>query len=351
MELTANKGEWSELYAFLKILSEKRLYSADESLTLLSESFLKVLSILRNEGGEDLSFEIDESKDEIHIKKNDLSLGTIPVFKITSKLSAILQKIKNGSGSKGTFTVSEAESLMKDLHCSKIAASAGKKADIVLTIEDPHTGTRPKRGFSIKSKIGGLSTLLNASGATNFEYEIIESQGRIQGKPLIDLDKLLSDKEQLKFVDVPNAVFRKNLSMIDSGMPKIMGEMVKAYYLGLGSSLTDLTDNVEKLDPLRQDHQHFYEHKVQELLLSVAFGMQPAKLWNGSYETHGGYIIVKDNGELACYHVYDRDRFKKFLYRNTKFETPSRSRHNFGSVYERAGRKYLLLNLQIRFKE
>jgi len=37
MGLTANKGEWSELYAFFKILSEKRLYSADESLGFIRQ--------------------------------------------------------------------------------------------------------------------------------------------------------------------------------------------------------------------------------------------------------------------------------------------------------------------------
>jgi len=55
MALTGNKGEWSELYDFLKILSEKKIYSADESLTLLPGSFLKVLSVIRKEGKDDLS--------------------------------------------------------------------------------------------------------------------------------------------------------------------------------------------------------------------------------------------------------------------------------------------------------
>jgi hypothetical protein len=85
MNLTANKGEWSELYAFFKILSEKKLYSADESLTLVSNSFLKVLSIIRKEGSDDLSFDIDEEKDRILVKKGSEILGVIPVFKISSK--------------------------------------------------------------------------------------------------------------------------------------------------------------------------------------------------------------------------------------------------------------------------
>ena len=46
MWLSANKGEWSEFYAFLKILSDKILHSADEKLALIPDSFLKVLSVI-----------------------------------------------------------------------------------------------------------------------------------------------------------------------------------------------------------------------------------------------------------------------------------------------------------------
>ena len=213
--LTANKGEWSELYAFFKILSDKRLYSADESLKLIPESFLKILSIIRNEGDEEFFFEIDEKKDEIIIKNKGSSLGVIPIYSITSKLSTIFCKIKEGSNSRGSFSVSEAENLMRYLHCSKIKAKASTKNDITLKIEDPHTGTKPERGFSIKSKVGGLSTLLNASAVTNFEYEIIESCNRVKFKPLIKLSELLSTGQDLKFVRIPNTVFHENLSMID----------------------------------------------------------------------------------------------------------------------------------------
>lgn len=352
MFLTSNKGEWSELYAFLKILSDKKLYSADESLTLIPNSFLKVLSVIRKEGNDDLSFDIDEVNDTILVKKNHELLGVLPIYKITSKLSDILEKIKKGKGiTKGSFSLPEAEVVMNELYCSKITASSNKKSDISLKIEDPNTGTQPIQGFSIKSKIGGLSTLLNASGATNFEFKITkDSKNKFNFNPRIGLERILLEDETLEFSSIPNVAFRRNLSMIDSHMPKIMGEMIKSYYFGLESSVKNLTNLVEIVDPLNVgDHQHFYEYKIQELLLSVAFGMQPSKQWTGSYETHGGYIIVKKNGELACYHIYDRDKFKKFLLANTKFETPSPSKHKFGNVYEKDGEKYILLNLQIRF--
>jgi HpaII restriction endonuclease len=81
----------------------------------------------------------------------------------------------------------------------------------------------------------------------------------------------------------------------------------------------------------------------------VALGMTPGKEWDGFTKTHGGYIIVKEDGEIVCYHLYNRDEFQEYLYNNTRLETPSTSRHKFGSIYTENGSRYIKLNLQIRF--
>ena len=43
MGLTGNKGEWSELYAFVKLLSTGKLYAADEELNILTDTYFPVL--------------------------------------------------------------------------------------------------------------------------------------------------------------------------------------------------------------------------------------------------------------------------------------------------------------------
>ena len=74
-----NKGEWSEFYAFLKILSEKRLYTADENLALIPNAFIKVLSVMRQEEA-DLTYEIDHEKNQINIKEKNNFLASIPLI-------------------------------------------------------------------------------------------------------------------------------------------------------------------------------------------------------------------------------------------------------------------------------
>ena len=80
--------------------------------------------------------------------------------------------------------------------------------------------------------------------------------------------------------------------------------------------------------------------------------LKPSKEWKGRYDANGGYLVVRKDGEIVCYHFYNRNDIEDYLYHNTRFERGSRTRHNFGSLFrEEDGDVYIRLNLQIRFKK
>jgi CMP-N-acetylneuraminic acid synthetase len=66
-------------------------------------------------------------------------------------------------------------------------------------------------------------------------------------------------------------------------------------------------------------------------------------------EVTGGFLVVKENGEVLCYHIYNKDSFENYLFNYTKFDTPSTTRHKFASLYEKNGKIYFNLNFQVRF--
>lgn len=348
----ANKGEWSEFYAFLKILFDHKLFSADETFTIIPDSFFNVLSIIKKENKSSLRYIINEEKQAVEIFKDDQFIAFLPFLKIGNKLNSILKQIQTGSDSnEGVFGIQEAEELMEELNCSKLKASSREKSDITITLEDTKNATIQDRGFSIKSQLGGKSTLFNPSGSTNFKYKLIDSQPAdyFGKKPKIDLAKILTNKSSLLFESISSKVFEHNLSYIDSFMPILMSEIIKYYYLGYGPSIKTLTEILSKNDPLKKNDHKFYQHKIGFFLVSVALGMQPSKPWHGDSAATGGYIVVKKNGELVCYHIYDRDRFMRYLFANTCLDTPSRTRFKYGKIYEENGFNFIKLNLQIRF--
>ncbi|WP_310625416.1 HpaII family restriction endonuclease [Limnohabitans sp.] len=98
-----------------------------------------------------------------------------------------------------------------------------------------------------------------------------------------------------------------------------------------------------------KDGHPFYEYKIKRLLSDVALGMMPSKVWGGRLDATGGYLVVKEDGDVLCYHIYSRNEFESYLFANTKLETASSTRHGFGVVYKEGRQLYFKLNLQMRF--
>ena len=114
--------------------------------------------------------------------------------------------------------------------------------------------------------------------------------------------------------------------------------------------LADLIESISASGIINTlDNRVYLRHKVKELLTNIALGMVPNTLWTGDYEATGGYIIVKDDGDVVCYHIYNQNAFRNYMLANTRFDTPSKSRHGFGSIYEEFGEQKIKLNVQIRF--
>jgi len=357
--MKANKGEWSEFYALLKILEDRRLFVADKDLNIIADKFFVFQKIIRNEINEETKiFDLQESEILILDKENRL-LKTIQNDEIKGKTIAIFEQIKNDSTT--TFAIPEAQNLMHKLLCKQIKASNSKKSDIDAIIYDRISNKKELLGFSIKSMIGGASTLLNAGKTTNLIYRIdelsedlIKSINNISDKSKIQnrLKIIVENGGKLKFTKVLNSKFEKNLRKIDTVFPIFLSLMLLDFFMGKANKITDLVNllvNNEELRNLYRLSRSDYEYKVKNLLVSIALGMIPSKEWDGFTKAHGGYIVVKQNGDVVCYHLYNRDEFVSYLYENTRFESASSARHDYGEIYIEEHKMYINLNVQIRF--
>lgn len=140
--------------------------------------------------------------------------------------------------------------------------------------------------------------------------------------------------------------------MIDSFLPRIIAEILLKYYSSSKSKTSDLVSHISETNPLGfnlENNHPFYTYKIKRFLTDIALGMMPSRVWTGELDATGGYLVVKENGDILCYHIYNRNEFEDYLLNNTKLETASSSKHDFGSIYEIDGVCYFNLNLQIRF--
>ncbi len=230
-------------------------------------------------------------------------------------------------------------------------------------IHDLKTNIQPLLGFSIKSQLGNSSTLLNASASTNITYKIVGTEinptdmeriNSISTKSKIKdrVKEIKKLKNVLHYSDFDSNVFKNNLVLIDSCLPKIIAEIVKIFYSSDLSTIKDIVEKLEKDNPLNFDTQHshkFYEYKIKRFLTDIALGMMPATVWTGIYDATGGYLVVKEDGDVLCYHIYNKNEFENYLFAGTKLETPSSTKHGFGTVMLNNEQQIFKLNLQIRF--
>lgn len=356
--MALNKGEWSEVYTFLKLLAEGKLYAADADLNKIPTIYYPILKILREEPSGELEFSRNTQIEVIDSEGNILL--QLPIEEFRDKSLELLEEIQNATSS--SFEVPEIVQFMNSINITKLKAKSNDKRDITLVVHDIFTGHEPTLGFSIKSRLGSASTLVNASGATNFTYklsglldeETIERINGITTKSKIR-DRIVEIERygiSLEYYKLDNANFNRNLTMIDSLFPLITSEILKYFYKGEGTKIIDLVDILKEINPCDYDlsnNHPFYEYKIKNFLTDCALGMLPATTWTGEYDATGGYIIVKEDGDIVCYHIYNRNEFQEYLYKNTKLETPSSGKHGFGTIYEEGGIQYFKLNLQVRF--
>lgn len=355
MKITGNKGEWSELYALVKLLSAGKLYAADENTNRLDDIYFPIIKIIRDEQkNKHVEFTIKDNL-IVEVYKNKEHIRSIEPDKMKEYAEYLYKEILDGSNR--AFLIKDSGSIMYDLECEKIKAPTTDKADITMQVHDIHTGYEPICGFSIKSELGNPPTLLNASKATNFVFEVHGIDNELANQ-INDIDSREKIKERiatilengtLSFNCAFSSTFASNLMLIDSRMEEMMGHILLRHYAFGENSCKKILESMENENPMGFPRKGFYTYKFKKLLCSIALGMVPSKEWTGIDDANGGYIIVTDDGECLAYHLYNRDAFEEYLLKNTRFERASTSRHEYATIYNKDGKKYLNLNLQIRF--
>jgi len=358
--LTGNKGEWSEPYALLKLLADGKLYLGDEHFNKVKEIFYPIIKVLRHEKDRLVDFSI---QDNLIIVSDGELLFKIPIVQFIANAKTCFEKIKSAEKGNGSFEIPEIETFLTSFSLTSLKAKSKLKNDITIQVSDPNTFLSPTLGFSIKSQLGRPSTLVNASGATNFSF-------LIKGKILTDIEisQIKSTKEfseklkllksfntRLEFEKVDNEIFKSNLQTIDYNFDKILSEILILFYandIASENTVKKFIETVTKKNSIGYNldiNSSMYELIMKKFLTDYALGMRAAEVWKRNYQATGGYLIVKDDGELICYHFYFTKNFEDYLFNNTKLETPGSNKHKFGEVYLDNGQQKMKLNLQIRF--
>ncbi len=353
-QTTGNTGEWSELYALAFLLVNGGAYGADKNQNKKEDLFYKVLRIIFSEkaGKEKMTYEINNENIDILAGKN--KIASVKIKKIESILKKMFESLSIINEGRA-FPLEAGSEMMEVLKKEIIKASSSNKKDLDLVILNIKTNKpSPEIGFSIKSQLGSPSTLINASKATNFTYEIFDEKMKtpkklpeLHPKNIKDnINLLLSSGYKIVFSKVDSGTFQNNLSLIDSNLSEYIAKILLSYYSRGASDLLGLVtlnfppNNITSKQPT---------HKIKEFLGVMALGMMPNTNYNGILTSLGGFLLVKKDGDVLCYYLYNLEDFQDYLINNTKLDTPSTTRYGIGKIIKENNRYFIKLNLQVRF--
>lgn len=331
-----NKGEISESYALLKIIAQKIIHYGNAQ-GLANNDNIRVLKI-------NTTHKIITINDiSIDVISSDGTTNNILIDQFIShkELNEMVDFIRQQAG---TFNNEHIDNAVKTLGLTKRKGTSQEKADISLDFQDQILNIN--QGVSIKSFLGNSPTLLNASSATNFVFKVtnlnpkyvdeinqIETRSKIKDR----LAKIIELGGQFHFAHCENKTYESNLRKADSQMPEILAAALLAFFKKEASNkLSDYQS--------ANDETHC---RLRDFVKYTMFGIFPASEWDGELSANGA-VIVKQDGELLFYHTNQDRTLKEYFYKHTFFDTPSSTRHRFGSLYKEGSDLCFKLNLQLR---
>lgn len=404
-----NRGEWTEAYVFLKLLGDGRIFGADALLQKDDCVYIDVESIFRYDNNETYSYVLtDEEKRVVSSFFNGEQFLVTDADEFSSFASSLYNQIINSKTGKRKFSVPSVQSFLVRLKFKSPKAPSipeaqkeryGEKADIIMMSRDSFDRAKRTEGFSIKSFLGAPPTLFNAAVSSRFVYKLKgcndHKMHQINSKDgFMKLVKAIKSDPELKLEFVPEKMdetFAMNVEKVDSRMLEILDAALRIW-VGLTEApkkakLTSVVEALCVMNPLEnRDRDNFYPSKFKDFLFASFAGLTASTYWNGRRKITGGYILVKNGGEMLYYRALSDDLFSSYLFNNTQFVTPSRgvnaklakaegrsfckngralspkerddillsqesARADYGYIYKDNDEFYFTINFQIRFRK
>ena len=356
MAFEATKREWCELYTFFRLLTEGKV-TLGTAKAKKGEIDWPIAMIQREEHDGTRCYYIE--KEMVRIKGEN-SEKSVPREDFGIVADLILQAVKSSSEDEVT-SPDGVEEFLDEVAIFDLEAKTEDRTDFYIAFWHPEA---PLSGFSVRSRLGAMNPLLDGGRAANLK---LEQSGVKFATPTVNKINALPEAPNevaermllierlggvLKYSDVADRVFRSNLLMIDLHFPRVLTEMVRIMHLDGISRISELTEVIKQMNPLKIKDElinkhKFYEFKMKQFLLALALGMRPAKIYNGLDSAVEGILLVGGSGEVLCYHKSEKQVMEDFLFQNTRLEKGSLEKDKYGFLERENGVYYFKLNAKI----
>ena len=369
-----NRGEWGEPYAALRLLGDRKLFLSDEDGNANPEEWMEVLKIVRQETVDRLvTYSCNLNDLNVEIEVNNQHISSIPSERFLHVAELLKSDIISASGR--SFDVSrEILDFINNAEMHHLKAKSIEKSDIFISTRDPRNSIiRENIGFSIKSEFGENPTLFNTAKASAAKYRISGMNEALKNhiNSLVDAKGHASVSSRcaalrdngcdLIFTGFEYAArakccaFQENLDQINPRLPSVVERIMWNHFME-GQTEIDIetvTNRIIRDNPCGISFgESKYPYMIKMFLYSAFCGMTASTLWDGRSSVKGGYITIKETGEVVANYALESESFKNFLFKHCYLDFPStdQGHGDYGKVYEEEGEYFFKLNFQIRIK-
>jgi type II restriction enzyme len=354
--MIANRNELNELYVFFHLLACGHVTAGGKGKRG-EEVHIPVIYVQREEHDGTRRYWIEP--EEIHVRGAEID-KRFPREDFQTVANYLLHLLQEKQGEEEIDADEAVELFLDALKIYNLEAETQDRTDMHLCL---YHESVPPVGYRIYSRLCRMNPLLDGGRAANLKFE----QTGIRF-PQPTINKINFDSEEmdvarrmlfieslggmLKYNDVADKVFRSNLYMLDIHFPRMLAEMVRTMHLDNITRVSELVEVIKEKNPLKVkqeliDKHHYYEFKMKQFLLALAFGMRPAKLYDGTDGAVEGFLMVDREGNISSYNKSDTATFANFLYYNTRLEKGSTEKDKYGYLERENGVYYFKLNLKI----
>lgn len=336
-----NRGEWGEIYIIFKILCDRKIVINNPKLKVYDNKVeIKLVKLDKN--GVIYVYSLNEENIEVCINsKHKIIIKKSEIIKCKN---IIYYYLINKHTRTRIFAIPEIEFTMYKIFKNGSLREYNKKKYDIEIVDINNLNLR----VSLKTNIWYPPTILNASHATTFKYEIYgindETMRHINSietsEKIIDrITVLRENNAKIKYLGTTNNKFSFNLKKIDTRLEIIIQYLLLYSYVLKEKRIRELLNNINKLNNLQIE-------SIKKALESFTFWLIPTNINNDIVDL---LIIMNFDGELDCYE-YDNNITREMLLNNSKLETPSSKKFEICKIKKINNRYYMYLLLQVRFK-
>jgi hypothetical protein len=348
-----NKGEWSKIYAIAAALASGRINTRFVST---KDVDYRISGFEIHAPSAKLMLSIDGV--EVTTSRHDLSSAVCRTDRswLTEACSQLLNEIMT-ERPLGSFKSVTGDSILQKLGIGNEFQSNGRQ-DLRIIVRDLLSGSDQELSVFVKSWMGASPTLLNASNATNFRYQILTQRHNLKDLQLSNLSAaelvqlVIRHRWPVK-LDTMNEKLQKNLEKIDPALPQFIASALFTSYSGIDRDVENVVRETIEKDPLNMGLSGLQDRFIEAfdlLLQEVCSGMTATKKSSRKIEQRLGVIEVDKAGVPRLIEIISNSKYESYLYSTSRFDSPSRTKFKYGYLIEVDSKVFLDLNFQIRLK-